>query len=122
MNLRDESVPDRGGFGAGGPGRGVDPEAIFKRLDANGDGTLTGDEISGRMLENLEAIDKNGDDEVTLEEFQERMQQFRGGRGGSGRGEGGRGGSGRGEGGRGGGRGGDGGSQRSQRPDRPEFE
>ena len=98
----------RGGRG----GRGFDPEAIFKRLDANGDGTLTGDEISGRMLENLEAIDKNGDKEVTLEEFQERMQQFRGGRGGGGRGEGGR----------GGGRRRDGGSQRPQRPVRPEFE
>jgi hypothetical protein len=45
---------------------------------------LTGDEISERMREDLEATDTDGDGAVSLEEFQARTQQFRGGPGGPG--------------------------------------
>jgi len=83
---------DAGGFGGGrsGPGRGIaggfDPSAMFKRVDADGDGKLTGDEIPNRMRDNLAAIDKDGDGSITFEEFQARMRQtFGGGRGGPGR-------------------------------------
>ena len=106
----------RGGRGGGGGGRGgggFDPAAIFAQRDADGDGKLAGDEISGRMRENIEAMDTDGDGAITLEEFQARMQQFRGGGGGGG---GGRRGGGGGGGGRRGGGGDEGGSERPQRP------
>lgn len=88
-----------GGPGGGGPGgegggpgggRGFDPEAMFAERDVDGDGKLTGDEISERMRESLEAIDTDSDGAVSKEEFLARMSQIRarGGRGGSG-GEGG---------------------------------
>lgn len=84
-----------GGFGPGGPGGGpggpgpggfgnFDPAARFKERDANSDGKLTGDEISERMMQNLEAIDTDKDGGITLEEFQTSMQRFFGGQGGGG--------------------------------------
>lgn len=83
-----------GGGGAPGGGRGFDPEAMFAERDADGDGKLSGDEMSERMLENLEAIDTDGDGAVSKEELLARMSQFggRGGRGGPGAGAGGEGG------------------------------
>lgn len=88
-----------GGPGGGGPGgegggpeggRDFDPEAMFAERDADGDGKLTGDEISERLRESLEAIDTDGDGAISKDEFLARMSQVRGrgGRGGSG-GEGG---------------------------------
>ena len=97
--------------GGGGGGRqgggGFDPAAFFERLDADGDGKLTGEEISDRMRENLAETDTDGDGSITLEEFQARRRSRfgAGGGGGGGRG-GGRGGDGGGRGGGGGGRGG----------------
>jgi hypothetical protein len=73
-----------GGRGGRGGGRGsFDPAAIFAERDADGDGKLTGDEISERMAASLAEIDTDGDGAVTLEEFQARMQA-RSGRGGRG--------------------------------------
>lgn len=87
-----------GGFGGGGPGGpggggSFDPEARFAERDADGDGKLTGDEISERMREGLAATDTDGDGAVSKEEFLARMSQFagRGGRGGPGGEAGGRG-------------------------------
>jgi hypothetical protein len=87
--------PGAGGPGAGGPGAGgrppgagggsFDPTAIFNQRDTNGDGKLSGDEISGRMAENMSSTDTNGDGEISLEEFQARMRQFSSGGGGGGR-------------------------------------
>ena len=62
---------------------------MFAERDADGDGKLTGDELSDRMRENLEEIDTDSDGSVSKEELVARMSQ-RGGRGGQGgpRGEG----------------------------------
>jgi hypothetical protein len=80
--------PGGGGPGGGGPGGGgsFDPEAMFAERDADGDGKLTGDEISERMREGLEATDTDGDGAVSKDEFVARMSQVRGrgGRGGPG--------------------------------------
>lgn len=84
----EESMGEPGGGpGGGGGGRGsFDPAQIFAERDTDGDGKLTGEEISERMREGLAETDTDGDGAVTLEEFQARMQQFRGGRGRGGRG------------------------------------
>ena len=87
-----ETMPgmEANGGGPGGGGRGsFDPEAMFAERDADGDGKLTGDELSDRMRENLEEIDTDSDGSVSKEELVARMSQ-RGGRGGQGgpRGEG----------------------------------
>lgn len=82
--------PQRAQGGFGGRGGGFDPAQFFNRSDVNGDGKLTGDEISERMRENMDATDTDGDGAISLEEFQERMRSFGGGRrGGRGRGDGG---------------------------------
>lgn len=81
------------GPGGGGPGGGggFDPEAIFAERDADGDGKLTGEEISERMRGRLDDIDTDKDGSVTKEEFLAGMSQFRGrgGPGGGGQGAGG---------------------------------
>ncbi len=68
--------------GEGGPGGGFDPDAIFARRDADNNGVLEGEELSGRMSERVAEIDKDSDGIVTKEEFLAGMQGF-GGRGGS---------------------------------------
>ncbi len=90
----------RGGFGGpprGGPPGGGDPAAMVQgmldRMDKNKDGKLSGDEIEGRMRENLERIDTNGDKSVDKAELTEMAKRFQGG-GGQGGGRGGRGGGG----------------------------
>ena len=72
----------RGGPGGGSGRGGFNPVDIFNSRDANGDGKLSGDEISGRMAEGLSETDTNGDGEISLEEFQARMRSYSGGRGG----------------------------------------
>ncbi|MEM8736611.1 MAG: hypothetical protein AAGG44_20445 [Planctomycetota bacterium] len=59
--------------GSGGGGGGFDPEKIFTDSDADGDGKLTGDEISGRMANQLDKIDADGDGSITKEEFMEAI-------------------------------------------------
>jgi polyisoprenoid-binding protein YceI len=129
-----------GGGGRGGRGGRFDPDAMFARFDADGDGKLAGEEIPDRMRENLAEIDTDKDGAISKEEFQARMQQFRGGRGGQGGGPGGgaggagggpgggAGGAGGGAGGAGGGAGGTGGGaggaggggQQSEQPESPD--
>ncbi len=76
------AAPEGGGGRGGGPGGGrrgggrFDPAAIFANRDADGDGQLTGDEISDRMRENIDLIDADQDGSVTLEEFQAGIQQM----------------------------------------------
>jgi outer membrane protein assembly factor BamB len=99
----------RGQGGPGGPGGGFDPAAAFGRLDADKDGKLTKKELEGNpMADRFAEVDKNKDDNITQEEFQESMRAMmgRGGRGPGGPGGGGRG-PGRGE------------DNRPKRPQRP---
>ncbi len=56
--------------GPGGPGGGrPDPEEMFKRRDADGNGKLEGTEISERMQARIAEIDQDADGAVTKEEF-----------------------------------------------------
>ncbi len=84
-----ENPPERRGgrAGRGGGGRrSFDPEEMFKREDKNSDGRLTKDEVENvRFIRDFSAVDKNGDEAVTLEEFNAAMEaMMRRGRRGSG--------------------------------------
>jgi Ca2+-binding EF-hand superfamily protein len=54
------------------------PAAMFKQLDRNSDGKLTGNEIPPRMQENIKAADTDNDGSISQSEmqaaFQRRMQ------------------------------------------------
>ena len=115
------------GFGGGRPSGGsraggsqsFDPMSMFNGLDADKDGNVTAEELSGnRMAERLKTLDKNSDDKISKEEFSTGISALfsRGGSGGSSRGGagGGGGGSSRGSG------GGYGGRSEDKRPDRPQ--
>ncbi|MBA3314675.1 MAG: efflux RND transporter periplasmic adaptor subunit [Planctomycetaceae bacterium] len=86
--------------GAGRP----DPAQFFARLDKNGDGGVTKDEVEGRFAENFDTMDANKDGKIDQAEFAAGARNFGGGRPGGG--QGGR------PGGEGGGRGGEGGGRR----------
>ncbi len=62
-----------GGFGGGGRGPLADPEAFFKRLDANQDGKLTASEVPEQFRPQfgrwLTALGKEKDDGVTADEL-----------------------------------------------------
>src|SRR4051794_17108912 len=79
-----------------GKGPFQDPEALFKKLDTNGDGKLSKDELkkladhlpekvkekAGPLVEKLvgkgfEKLDSNGDGGLTLEEFK-KLSELRG--------------------------------------------
>ena len=63
-----------------------DPAAFFRRQDANGDGKLTGEEISGRLRDGLAQIDSDNNGEISETEFVQGMgRMYRGGRGSRGR-------------------------------------
>lgn len=63
-----------GDAGSGGGGRPqFNPDAIFTRMDQNGDGKITADEdTSGRIMNS----DADGDGAVTKEEFSAAMKRF----------------------------------------------
>ena len=90
MGMPDGSNGFGGGSGAEGGGQGgsgsrggFDPEAIFTRLDENGDGQLEGDEISDRLSQRMEQTDTNSDGKISREEFLAAIRQrSRGGSGG----------------------------------------
>ncbi len=65
----------REGGGRGGRGR------MFERLDANGDGKLSGDEIPERMRGMLEQLDTDKDGAISQEEFRSGSGRMFGGRG-----------------------------------------
>ena len=60
------------------PMENAGPAAIFKQLDRNSDGKLTGNEIPPRMQENIKAADTDNDGSISQSEmqsaFQRRMQ------------------------------------------------
>ncbi len=109
---RDDDAERDGGRGRGrGRGRGdFNPAAFFARLDVNEDGKLTASELEASpMAGRLGALDSDGDEAITLDEFQQGIRAMFRGRGGRGQ-----------RGGRGFGRGGD--DNRPERPQRPPME
>ena len=82
-------APGAGGPGAGGPGggrggAGFDPAAMFATRDQDGDGKLTGDEISDRMREGLAETDTDGDKAISKAEFLASVAKRRAAGGGGG--------------------------------------
>ena len=68
------------GQGAGPGGPRLEPGALFKQFDANGDGKLTKDEIPADMRERMAPLfERLGKTEITQEEFARAAAQFRGG-------------------------------------------
>ena len=55
-----------------GPPRRFDPDAMFARLDTNGDGYLTPDEIAAQAAERFRRMDRNGDGVLTPDEMHPR--------------------------------------------------
>jgi hypothetical protein len=73
-----------GGGGRGGGGRGGgDPLAFFQRMDQNGDGKVTEDEMPEFMKGRFAAMDTNGDKAIDKDEWQKAAAAFQAG-GGSG--------------------------------------
>lgn len=70
-------------FAADKPKGERDPEAMFKRLDKNGDGKLTETEFLGKRTgeeaekakAQFKRLDKNSDGAVTLEEYKARAKK-----------------------------------------------
>lgn len=65
----------RGGFGGGGP------EAFFERLDADGNGSISKEEMPSFLSDRFGMFDKNDDGEITKDEFQRPEGGRFGGRG-----------------------------------------
>jgi len=68
-------LPQRGGPGQGGGG-------MIQRLDKDGDGKLSKDEVPERMAERFDKLDKDGDGFITAEEMQAMQRRGRDGQGG----------------------------------------
>ena len=93
----EASEPRRGGRPGGGGGRPggggrFDPMSMFNGMDADKDGKITAKELEGnRMADRLKTLDKDGDEVISKEEFQNGIGSLfsRGGRGGGGGGRGG---------------------------------
>lgn len=64
----------RGGRGNGGQRGEINPEERFNEMDTNGDETLTDDELSDRLRDNLERFDGDGDGQIAKKEFLEAME------------------------------------------------
>lgn len=73
-------MPGLGGPGTGGPGQGGPQMAarMFDRLDVDGDGKLTGDEIPERMRQGMTRLDANGDGSIERKELEEMMSRMGG--------------------------------------------
>ncbi len=72
------SLPGKAGDRKGKSGRpmeNVGPAAIFKQLDRNSDGKLTGNEIPPRMQENIQAADSDNDGSISQTEMQAAIQR-----------------------------------------------
>ena len=79
-----------GGPQAGGGGGRPDPSQFFARLDKNGDGGVTKDEVEGRFADGFDNMDANKDGKIDKAEFGAAARNFGGGRpGGPGAGGGG---------------------------------
>jgi HlyD family secretion protein len=61
-------------------GAGGNPSAFFKRMDKNGDGKLTADELPGQMKQSFSKFDADGDGSITQAEFAKAASKMGGGR------------------------------------------
>ena len=59
---------------------GIDATAFFKRMDRNGDGVLSTDEVPERMQQRMTALDKDRNGSISSDEFAAAMNRRRGGR------------------------------------------
>lgn len=57
------------------PVKGAGPETILARLDTNQNGSLSKDEVRGRMAERFDTIDANGDGEISIDELSAARDQ-----------------------------------------------
>ena len=73
-----ESAPGGrpGGDRPAGPGPGFNPEEMFKRADANGDGKISKEEAPERLKERFDRLDANTDGSVDKEEFVRAMARI----------------------------------------------
>jgi Ca2+-binding EF-hand superfamily protein len=77
------SSPGKAGDRKGSPNKGkagrpmedASPAAMFKQLDRNSDGKLTGNEIPPRMKENIQAADTDNDGSISQSEMQTAIQR-----------------------------------------------
>lgn len=53
------------------------PEAVVARLDSNESGTLTKDEVRGRMAQHFETIDANSDGAISVDELTAAREKAR---------------------------------------------
>lgn len=59
--------------GPGGPGQGrPDPAELLARLDQDGNGKISRDEVPGRMAQRFDQLDKNSDGYLTKDELARR--------------------------------------------------
>lgn len=77
------AVPKHGrGFGRHGGHRGPrDPNAMFGKFDANGDGLLQPDEVPGKLAERFKSIDGNADGKLSKDELTAHMKAMHEARG-----------------------------------------
>ena len=74
--------------GPGGPGGRFNPEEMFKRMDKDGDGTLSKEEAPERMKEHFDEIDTDKDGKLSKDELKAHREKRMNGRGGRPGGEG----------------------------------
>ncbi len=70
-------APGQGGPGQRGGGR-FDPAQMFERMDANKDGKLAKDELSGRMADSFDQLDANKDGSIDQAEMGQMRDRMRG--------------------------------------------
>jgi len=72
LSLSAQAKPQKG------EGKRPEPGAMFSKLDTDGSGTLSTDEVEGRMAERFAEIDANSDGELTQEELKAAHEARRG--------------------------------------------
>ncbi|VAX41863.1 hypothetical protein MNBD_PLANCTO02-2900 [hydrothermal vent metagenome] len=87
VSHKEQPVKVKGRIGGRGK-RDFNPEKIFGRLDKNGDGKLSKDEIPEKMKRRFGALfEKIGKDEISMKEFADGAKRFRGKNGKQGKGK-----------------------------------